>query len=199
MNLEEFVELVELVKVHAPSLTQVIMSTAKEENVNVKGECKITCKQTWCEFLGAISSSSPVCALIPPKKDVLGLLREMQESDSFLSSPEKLLLLQTETPSLFRLIENLTPYPIKVMQPVLEDLIAHSLSPFSEIKNADKKEPIDPDLQIKKLCYFPQLSPIRKRKTYAADRSQSSTCTKKSSGHPTLLPGIFTLFCPHGK
>ena len=46
--------------------------------------------------------------------------------------------------------------------------------------------------------YFPQLPRLRNRKNYVADRSHSSVCNKKSSRHPSLLPGIFTLYCEHG-
>ena len=50
------------------------------------------------------------------------------------------------------------------------------------------------------LAYFPCLPKIRDRGFYDIDSSSKAVgCTKQSSGHPTLLPGIFTVYCPHGK
>ena len=52
------------------------------------------------------------------------------------------------------------------------------------------------------LCYFPNLPQYRGRGKYAADRQKTShpgdSCRKASYSHPSLSPGIFTLFCPHG-
>ena len=50
--------------------------------------------------------------------------------------------------------------------------------------------------------FFPNLPQYRGRGKYAADRQKTShpndSCRKASYGHPSLFPGIFTLFCPHG-
>ena len=49
------------------------------------------------------------------------------------------------------------------------------------------------------LSYVPQLTLCRNRGQYEADRVKSSRiCAKYSTGHQTLLPGIFTLYCEHG-
>ena len=53
--------------------------------------------------------------------------------------------------------------------------------------------------QLRSLCYFPSLPRVRIRRCFEADTDRKTVvCTKKSSGHPSLLPGIFTIFCPHG-
>ena len=57
---------------------------------------------------------------------------------------------------------------------------------------------------IKKLSFFPKLPIVRGTPVYAADHTNScrtpddaDSCRKYSSSHPTLSPGIFTLYCPH--
>ena len=55
--------------------------------------------------------------------------------------------------------------------------------------------------ESEELSYFPNLPVIQPRGKYEADKHvrRGIGCTKHSSGHPSLLPGIFSLFCPHGK
>ena len=53
------------------------------------------------------------------------------------------------------------------------------------------------------LCFFPTLPQQHGKASYAADRiskdaTEKETCRKESYGHPTLTPGIFTVFCKHG-
>ena len=56
----------------------------------------------------------------------------------------------------------------------------------------------------KKLSFFPSLPIVRGTPAYAADQVNSSrtpddadSCRKYSSSHPSLTPGIFTVYCPH--
>ncbi|CAG2219533.1 unnamed protein product [Mytilus edulis] len=52
------------------------------------------------------------------------------------------------------------------------------------------------------LSYFPSLQKVRRRGQFISDkkrpRMKDDVCSKLSKGHPSLLPGVFTLFCPHG-
>ena len=52
------------------------------------------------------------------------------------------------------------------------------------------------------LSFFPNLPLLSGHGNYAADKSlkthDSDSCRKASYGHPSLSPGIFTVFCPHG-
>ena len=52
--------------------------------------------------------------------------------------------------------------------------------------------------------YFPNCLPkYRDQGKYTKDSQSTSSderpCRKTHRGHPTLLPGIFTIYCPHGK
>ena len=50
------------------------------------------------------------------------------------------------------------------------------------------------------MAFFPQLPVIRSRGSYRADRvRKEKICTKHTTGHPSLLPGVFVMFCQHGK
>jgi hypothetical protein len=43
------------------------------------------------------------------------------------------------------------------------------------------------------------LSTCRPRGQYGMDEKKSdNSCQKKYKGHPSLLPGVFTVYCPHG-
>ena len=50
--------------------------------------------------------------------------------------------------------------------------------------------------------FFPNLPLVRGKGNYAADttttQSDGDACWKASYGHPTLTPGICTIYCPHG-
>ena len=52
------------------------------------------------------------------------------------------------------------------------------------------------------ISYFPALPIVRGQGKYKADENihthQEDDCRKASYGHPTLTPGIFTVYCPHG-
>ena len=51
--------------------------------------------------------------------------------------------------------------------------------------------------------FFPNLPKYRERGLFSMDSeaitSDQKPCRKTLRGHPTLLPGIFTVYCPHGK
>ena len=48
------------------------------------------------------------------------------------------------------------------------------------------------------ISYFPNLPQICHRGSYVLDGKRTTLCTKKSKGHPTLAPGMFTIGCQHG-
>lgn len=114
---------------------------------------------------------------------------------SITSDAASLRLLQQEVPVLFTLLESLPHYPRELLKTVLNRLVAMALAPFADTdpKNESSAETAEHANQT--LSFFPQLY---SGKHYTADKSISKICTKKSSGHPSLLPGIFTLFCQHG-
>lgn len=194
----EFADLMNKVKMYVPCLTDLLTTLSKNKLVYPSKEepSRVFCAKEWTEFLQALASPSPVCALVPPRENVIQLLKVLQVSDACKANADTMVLLQREIPVLFRLLETLTHYPINTMMPILNRLITVALTPFSDENSQCISEPQE-DCDDS-FGYFPQLPRIRNRKHYVADRSHSSVCTKKSSRHPSLLPGIFTLYCEHG-
>ena len=109
--------------------------------------------------------------------------------------------LQRTVPVLFDLLLSVETYPQQLMLSVLREMIKKSSVPF---RNDDKTlwsdQPVEADECVyKSLSYFPNLPRVRNRRSYEADKStKEKICTKRGSGHPSLLPGIFTIFCQHG-
>lgn len=186
----DFLELTKKLKSHVPCLVNLVTT------IKVVNQKFVQCPQEWQELCKAISTASPVCALVRPVPDIIELLQNMLQKP-ILTDAASLSLLQHEVPVLFTLLENLPHLPKGVLEPVIHRLIAVSLAPFtSDSATADTY--LEPTPAENSLAYFPQLKPLRARRRYTADRSSSRICTKKNSGHPSLLPGIFTLFCQHG-
>ena len=186
----DFLELTEGLKTHAPCLVSLVTT------IKVVNQKLVQCPQEWQVLCKAISTTSPVCALVRPVPDVIELLQKMLQTP-ILTDATSLRLLQQEVPVLFKLLENLPHYPKDLLEPVIHRLITVSLAPFSSDSTPADAHP-KPTPSENTLAFFPQLKPLRARKRYTADKSSSKICTKKNSGHPSLLPGIFTLFCQHG-
>ena len=84
MSTVEMEEVMREVNLHAPFLTPLLSSIDKAS------ENSHTCPPQWKRFILSISSSSPVCALIPPSS--FNLIQEICEKD-IKSQPEVCLLL----------------------------------------------------------------------------------------------------------
>ncbi len=109
--------------------------------------------------------------------------------------------LQEEIPVVFDLILSLGHYPT-VITPILKEMVIKSKAPFIDLPciTEGSSEAVQQEDQLKDLCFFPTLPRIRRRRSYQADTNRRNfLCTKKSTGHPSLLPGIFTIFCHHGR
>lgn len=73
MSTIEMEEMMREINLHAPFLTDLLRMVDKESNTF---HC---CPPKWKKFMQSLSSSSPVCALIPPSS--LDLIQEMCEKD----------------------------------------------------------------------------------------------------------------------
>ena len=190
----DFRELTQLISHNVPSMIALMDYMKAESNMS---SVTLMPPKLWCGLVTALATPSPVCALVHPSERLFSLLERMKSEDITVD-PEAMQTLQQEMPVLFELLRLLKYVPTKVLSPLIAALIEKSAAPFSSGSdhsvasvNASKMEP---------LSFFPQLPSIWSRGTYAADRTNTTPkiCTKRSTGHPTLLPGIFTLFCQHG-
>ena len=72
-------------------------------------------------------------------------------------------------------------------------------APFkvSEPDNCHYPEPS----KANNFSYFPSLPQLHGNAVYQIDKCRTTTgsdvCNKRISKHPTLTPGIFTIYCPH--
>lgn len=160
----------------------------------------LRCPPEWAKFIGALASPSAVCALVHPKDDLFDLLMKIVTDSSLEANPTSMQMLQEEVPVLFQLLSS-TRNPRKCLMPIMKMLIEKAGAPFSNEDNPETTCRPDSKTELEELAYFPSLPKQRGRGMFNADCQQRKVakCTKLSSGHPSLLPGIFTLFCPHGE
>ena len=193
---EEFSELLSLIPVFAPCLCPLMDHIKSTHDHTPSFPLLMLHLTAWKKLLVALASTSPVCALIHPTQGLFTLLRRIACED-IRKCTMAMQRLQQEVPVLFDLISSISSLPSSLLSPVIETLIKISKAPFENPSDYECQNPTD---EIA-LSYFPNLPRVRSRNTYCADKKskQEVVCTKNSSGHPTLLPGIFSMFCQHGK
>jgi len=153
------------------------------------------------EFFSELSRCSPVCGTF----QIAGNLQALEAIEKVctgqnIKHPSKLSYLkaiQEHAPLLADVLLNCS-YPLpKQFLDFLKLLILYVSAPFG------KEDPVFCEGGTEsKLSYFPNHPQVRGVRKYASDSKimcqQSDSCRKYASYHPTLMPGIFTLYCPHG-
>ena len=189
--------MIQLLEKYAPSALPVVSAIMSETS---KSHSKVyRCPTEWAQLIKSLASTSPVCSLLHPSESVDSLVHSMMEKDV---TTDAVLMhkLQEEVPVIFQLIRSLGYYPKDVLVPLVENLWKKANSPF--VSDIDDDHDSSSTLACgvnNDLCYFPALTKVRSRGLYVADKKSNDTiCTKRTSKHPALLPGIFTLFCQHG-
>jgi hypothetical protein len=153
---------------------------------------EVSVPHSWVSFIKSCISTSPVCSYIFPSETVETLITKME---SITSSPSLLEMLQKEMPLVFALVKSERVLP-RSFYNVLQELWSVSTSMFSGFTVPQSPAHCSAN---DAMTIFPKMPPIRVRAHYSADKNTRSTiCTKRYLGHPSLLPGIFTLFCQHG-
>jgi len=161
----------------------------------------------WRPFIQALGSRSAVCSLIHPSKKLCDLLVSFVTEDVNILSlnTETLSYLQKQFPILFDLLLNLKSHSFehhtlkKMLSPILLEMVKRANAPFTSIPSRPDNHP-EEGFEEDDVSFLPHLPCLRKRGVYVADKNPGNKiCTKKRLGHPTLLPGVFTIFCEHGK
>lgn len=188
MQLKELLELVASKATFLSSLLAYLL------NNTITAIDKVKCPDHWIEFITALASTSPVCALIRPDPQLHRVIKQIANGlNSFETST--LHFLQQNCPILVNLIQKVH-IPHKAMFSLFMELLERSNAPFVEVSS---QLTFDSDKVFQDDGYFPALQTGRHRRCYSADNIKSSKiCTKRGTAHPTLLPGIFTVFCGHG-
>lgn len=155
-----------------------------------------SCPKIFQNFILSLASNSPVCSYIHVNDNVSTLLKDMCSGINLQQNPISWKLLHEELPLLYHLISGTTTKPSVAMTNLLTDLWQLAIAPFNTDIETSNNELI---LQHDELAFFPSLNKYRERGVFQGDRHKSKTsCRKLYPGHPSLLPGIFTLYCPHG-
>ena len=149
------------------------------------------CNGEFKQFLILLSCDSPLCATfhfsnLHLVSDILKL-QPNSEFPSFLLNQ-----LQQNIPIMFDFFLptlDTCQSPFSQFSTLFTNVLRLHLVKSSQILNQD----------IFPLACYPSLHAVCKRGKYEADfRKPLGSCRKIGTRHPSLLPGIFTVFCPHG-
>ena len=185
-----------LLETNLPCVVPVVEASANQSQDETNAQ--FLCKPEWSTFISTLSSPSPVCALVHPSERVSSLISVMSSSD-ITKDLVHLKVLQEEIPVVFQLLRSLGYYPRDILAPLLSALSKIAFATFSSVSEERPDAiPKDDDNKADLAC-FPVLPQVRSRGIYQADKKPSGAiCNKHRSKHPSLLPGIFTIFCQHG-
>ena len=194
----EFLDLMSLLEQHFPCYCSIVNASAVHYDL-IKDIH--TCDKCWSELICSISSASAAHGILHPSSRSSQLISIMQSKD-ISNDPENMKCLQEEVPVLFELIQSLGYYPKDVLSPFLNELLNKANNPFSYHDMKGRSTMIQKSADVidnNDLAYFSKLPKVRNRRHYKIDKSTSGpACKKRRSAHPSLLPGVFTLFCQHG-
>eukprot|EP00794_Sanderia_malayensis_P003976 gene3976-4525_t len=188
-------ELNELLTASSPILKQVLMDFEE-----LYGSSTQIHDEIWTLFR-CISSVSPTCSYFPPSAPLDLLLQRLSAGLVIRKDPEALAQLQSLAPIIFGVLKVLPPFPVSltIMQ-LFNDLNATAKLCFSVEQHT--LSPVDGDDLSNYMSFFPCWPTRFQRGVYLKDKGKSGRaedCTKLYRGHPNLLPGIFTVYCEHGK
>ena len=183
-------DLVAMLNNHCPVLAGLLIHFGKV----------VPCPSACVELLTALSAPSPVCALILHTPEILSLMQMVIDGVEIRKMPEEWKLLRENVPVIYNLICNhsVTSLPDEYKM-LAKEMLMKAQTPFLRTERHPLLTLSHPNPGI--LSYFPSESLQKRcsRPTYKSDnKPENRFCTKKYCGHPHLLPGIFTLFCPHG-
>lgn len=143
------------------------------------------------DFIKVLASNYPVCGFLHYNEN---LFNTMENPTDFTT--EEMVLLERETPVISTLLSNFCIF----LKPVFKELVSKAKAPF---EGASHNIPCCGETcECRGIGFFPNLRTISHRGTYVLDnkkRQNNGGCTKKRSSHPSLIPGLFTVSCIHGK
>lgn len=150
-----------------------------------------------------LGRNTPVCGMMQLGGDerCLKILTDISETgDNVLDSisSDKMSFIQEQVPVIAAFLAGCPEKLPDHLRQILSDLVNMFQQTFSVPKppESDYGEPTESPCDV-----FPSLPKVHGNGIYEADREntdKNEQCRKESWGHPTLSPGIFTLYCPHG-
>ena len=149
------------------------------------------------DLLKSLASSSPITSMLLPTKRVESLILSIFKCDDPRAHPILWKSMHEEAPLFYqamcdggdtRSLQNLL---MEVWNACIESIKSSIPHPLCDVKDKESE-----------MGFFPSLPVKRSRGKFVMDRKpikkEDGECKKKAAGHPSLLPGIFTIFCEHG-
>ena len=166
------------------------------------------CSDPYCEFLSEISRNTPACGLLQfgEKGEIIKpILRQIVSNsiDIFDSANfEQLSTLQACIPILTAFIAKCPKIEGKLPEDVCDVIRCIVATVDATFEAAINPFPCyQATISTSNTSFFPSLPIVRGKGSYkmgSNSPTQDDDCRKASYGHPTLTPGIFTVYCPHG-
>ena len=159
-------------------------------------------------FFFELSHNSPLCGVfqIANNRECLELIEHVLDGTIDLTDSDRrceLEVLHCHAPIMAEFLANVTKKGhLRIASRLIADIISCISRPFenSPVHSEDDYPPPTDS----HFAFFPSLPKFHDDATYSANREgdckkdEKMDCRKESYGHPTLSPGIFTIFCEHG-
>ena len=162
------------------------------------------CPAAYSHFLQCLGSNYPVCGLVHNHPGFIDILKQITAGVDVTNSPDNLILIEQQFPVLSELFSTLQWEIPSCLKDIITELITRAEAPFNQRKIHEL--PLCGDnCDCTGIGYFPNLPKHCHRGEYVLDdkRKQkeeiTGSCSKRSLAHKTLIPGLFTLSCVHGK
>ena len=205
LNKKEYNELLKwLEEADQLELKAVIQEAIK----SCKGKYSVT--PEYADFLFELSRNGPACGMI----QIAGDSHAIQLLEDICA--EKLDVFDSRNHDALSYLQKVAPLAANFMcslskvssfsanaRSLLGAVLTRVLAPFDG-HHRSKSSSAEPIPEEDPLSFFPNLPRLSPREVYKADKNAAknnpieSGCRKESYGHPTLSPGLFTIFCKHG-
>eukprot|EP00058_Branchiostoma_floridae_P024016 XP_002609506.1 hypothetical protein BRAFLDRAFT_95599 [Branchiostoma floridae] len=158
------------------------------------------------KLLSELAKNSPVCGIVQVGEDAeaIQLVGKLAKGAiGLVTSADSAIRLQKSAPVIFGSLRDITKGGGEIPGDVKELLLRiHSIldKMFNDVP-VPPESAYPPPAAPSGLAFFPGLDQHIGLPRYEADAKSSGnpgSCRKESYGHPSLTPGIFTLFCRHG-
>ena len=156
------------------------------------------------DFIQCFASESPVCSYFPSNDDFNSHMRALclttATGMAIGSNINAMTFIQKNAPIIFNILATIQSSPLPNVWKILFLLLGRISK-----QSCDKKPHTLPEATVAQkkntLAYFPNWPVQCSRGSYYQDKSKKNEgphC-KKDKKKTTLLPGLFTIYCEHGK
>ena len=160
------------------------------------------CPSVWQPTFQALSCATPICGLLHNDPLLHVTVRRIAENIAHDCSQteDDLATVKCDFPMLYELLMSFPDSKVpQQFSKVLEKLLSLSTAPF----RTPSALPASLDLSGNPYGFWPSLPILRERGNYQIEQTKKQAdgfvCKKLSKDHSVLMPGVFTIFCEHGK